>query len=40
MIGLCCDVTYGEMTKYDNGDDDGDNGGNEDRNDKNNAAAG
>ena len=40
IFSLCCDKTYGAMTKYDDRDDDEDNDGNEDGNDDDNAAVG
>ena len=39
MLVFCFDEKYGEMTKYDDGDNDEDNDGNEDRNEDDDAAA-
>ena len=40
MFGLLCGKTFGTMTNYDNGDEDGDNNGKEDGNNDNNATSG
>ena len=40
QLFLCCNKTYGAVTKYDDGDDDGDNDKKEYGNNNNNVAAG